>query len=119
MGRTEADVEAFFNDLDTDEIAELIQLVDSLDPLEMEGGEPKYTADQINLIQRFQQFVVDHPAEHAGAFDVEADEDGLEREVGDNPDEDGDIPGTGEDVADEQPAGSGGLATQDVHSHNI
>lgn len=128
MGRTEADVEAFFNDLDTDEVAELVQLVDGLDPLEMEGGEPKYTAEQINLIQRFQQFVIDHPAEHAAADDdvdsdfepedddIEVDESGLEKETLHEGDSTEDVPGTGEV---DEPAGCGGLSTADVNTHTI
>lgn len=93
MPRTEADIEEFINDLDTDEVAHLVEVVAGLNPLEQADGKPKYTAHEINLIQRFHQFVADHPV-----AETEADEDGLEPEDVEVEDDENteDIPGTGE-----------------------
>lgn len=88
MSRTDADVEGFFNDLDTDETDVLLDLVAGLDPLAQEDGKPKYTGDQITLIGRFQQFVTDYPVD-----DEDEDED-FEDETDDENSED--IAGTGE-----------------------
>lgn len=129
--RTDADIETFINDLDGDEVAILVDLINDLDPLKMVGDHPKFNAGEINVIQRFQQFVIDHPDE-----DVNVDQDGLEAEVGENPDEDGDIPDTGEDDDDvsdlvahdvkagfpgmtEVPAGNGGPQAADETVHRI
>lgn len=94
--RTEADVDQFLNDLDTDEVTKLIDLVSDLNPLAKDDNDkPVFGADEMNLIQRFQQFVKDYPVVDA----VDSDGDGVEDEdvEGENTDEDGDIPGTGED----------------------
>lgn len=154
--RTDADIESLVNDLDTAEVGSLVTLVSKLDPLAVTNdGTPVYGADEINLIQRFQQFATDHPVENeddAGSRDEffagKTDESGVEAESGDDPDNDGDIPGTGEDgddVADlvahdakvgfpgmveipigeagplpwEAPAGNGGEARAEVMHHNI
>jgi len=98
MARTDADVEGYFNDLDSDDTELLIDLVAGLDPLAMVDGKPLYTGDQITLIGRFQQFVVDYPVDDEGTFDVEVDDDGLEKEVADDNSED--IAGTGETEAE-------------------
>lgn len=99
MSRTEADIETFINDLDTDEVAALVNLVSGLDPLAEKDGKPAYGVHELNLIQLFQQFTASYP--EGEDSEVEVDEDGLEKEdveaeEGENPDEDGDIPGTGE-----------------------
>ena len=95
--RTQADVDEFINDLDTDEVNVLVEVVANVDPLQTNEGKPRWNADQMNLIQRFQQFVKDHPAEYPDAdedLDVEVDESGLEKET--LHEESEDIAGTGE-----------------------
>ena len=114
MARTDADVEGFFNDLDTDETELLLGLVAGLDPLATVEGKPVYNGDQITLIGRFQQFAVDYAVdesdgeedEDGGAFDVEVDESGLEKEDvnGENSE---DILGTGETEASDDPVDPG------------
>lgn len=46
----------FLNDLDDDDVATLIQLVASLDRLEMKDGAPRYVSEEIDLIGRFDDF---------------------------------------------------------------
>lgn len=108
MARTDADIEGFFNDLDSDDTELLLELVAGMDPLAMEDGKPKYNGEQITLIGRFQQFVADYPVgveddDDDDYSDVEVDEDGLEKEDvnGENSE---DIAGTGEDLPTETPA---------------
>lgn len=64
--KSENDVDTFFNDLDADELETLLRFVARVDPLEMTDGKPKYISDEIDLIQKFQEFVGD---------DVEEDEE--------------------------------------------
>lgn len=49
-------VEAFFNDLSEEDLDTLIQVVSRLDPLEIKDDAPVYSVDEIDLIQRFQDF---------------------------------------------------------------
>lgn len=93
MSRTDADVEGFINDLDTDDTELLIELIAGLDPLAQEDGKPKYTGDEITLIGRFQQFAVDYPTDQ--------EDDDLEDENDENSE---DIPGTGEETKEEYEA---------------
>jgi len=117
--RTDADIESFVNDLDTDEVGALVTLVAKLDPLEVTSdGTPVYSADEINLIQRFLQFATDHPVEDN--FDVVTDPDGLEAEdLNGTDDESGDMPGTGEDIEAEVPADNGGPSDAEEVVHRI
>lgn len=95
MSRTDADVEAFINDLDTDEAGALIELVAKLDSVATVDGTPVYTGEEITLIGRFQQFVVDHEVDDEDDDDDEDFDDDVEEEDvnGENSE---DIPGTGE-----------------------
>jgi hypothetical protein len=93
MSRTDADVEGFINDLDTDDTELLIELIAGLDPLAQEDGKPKYTGDEITLIGRFQQFAVDYPTDQ--------EDDDFEDE---NDEKSEDIPGTGEETEEEYKA---------------
>lgn len=88
MSRTDADLEAFINDLDTDETELAVELIAGLDPLAQEDGKPKYTGEEITLIGRFQQFAVDYPTD-------EEDDDFEDEDVEDD-EESEDIAGTGE-----------------------
>jgi hypothetical protein len=97
MARTDADVEGYFNDLDSDDTELLIDLVAGLDPLAMVDGKPLYTGDQITLIGRFQQFVVDYPVDDEGTFDVEWLANHDDPVADDNSE---DIAGTGETEAE-------------------
>ncbi len=120
--RSAADVEAFVNDLDTEEVDILVDLIADLDPLYKVGDAPKYNAGEINLILRFQQFVQDHPVDTDENFDVVADSDGFEAEdVDGTADDSGDIPGTGEDVdlPTEAPASAGGAVNDETVPHRI
>lgn len=75
-----ARTEHFLNDLSEEDVTTLMDVVSRLDPLATEDGIPRYSGDEIDLIQRFAAFAADN------------DEDDIEEED----DEDGDIPGTGE-----------------------
>lgn len=112
MSRTEADIESFINDLDTDEVAVLVNLVAGLDPLAEKDGKPAYTVHQLNLIQIFQQFATSYP--EGEDSEVETDEDGLEKEDVDGENSE-DIAGTGE--TDEEYVARK-KAESDGNSHN-
>lgn len=72
--KSENDVDTFFNDLDADELETLLRFVAKVDPLEMGDGKPKYVSDEIDLIQKFQEFVGDDVEEDAD-LDEELEED--------------------------------------------
>ena len=125
MARTDADVEGFFNDLDSDDTELLLELVAGMDPLAMEEGKPKYTGEQITLIGRFQQFAADYTVDDEDDdddySDVEADEDGLEKEDVDGENSE-DIPGTGEtetEYAARKAAEGGAGGVTDTYTNTV
>lgn len=125
MARTDADVEGFFNDLDSDDTELLIELVAGMDPLAMEEGKPKYTGEQITLIGRFQQFVADYTVDDEDDddddySDVEAVLIRLEKEITDENSED--IPGTGEtetEYAARKAAEGGAGGVTDTYTNTV
>lgn len=92
MPRTDADIEGLINDLDSDETGVLIELIAKLDSVATVDGLPVYTADEITLIGRFQQFVTDY-------VDDETDDDGDFEDENEDDENSEDIPGTGETEA--------------------
>lgn len=95
MSRTASDIETFINDLDGDEVATLVELVAGLNPLAQDDNGPIFSADELNLIQRFQQFTESHP-EGDGVEPEDIDGTGF-----DNGEESEDIPGSGEDTVED------------------
>lgn len=114
MARTNADIESFIGDLDTDEVACLVRLVSGLDPLsQQEDGKPVYGAEEINLIQGFQQFAASYPEGDDVESDIEEDEDEVESE------ETEDIPGKGETDEEYVERTKNENAEGDGNAHNL
>lgn len=89
-------LDEFLGDLDTDEAGVLIHMIAGLDSTEVSVVDgvvrARWTPDEMSLIGKFQDFLVDNVEEDEDEEDEE-DEDILE----DDEEEDGDILGTGED----------------------
>lgn len=75
MSKNEQATNELLDNLDVDEVVTLADLVGGLNPVDVEDGSPKYTADEMNLIGRFKALANDD--------DDESDSDDSEPESDD------------------------------------